>query len=140
MGKLNIIQAKEEPIPADLRKALQVKPQIEALWKDLTPISRRDFITWVQGAKKPETRTRRIEVTCSKLAKGERRPCCYAVVPMNLYKALGLNLKAKVTWKDLSPDERRDFVKWVEEPKDSEKRGIRIDKACSILATGKRHP
>ena len=129
----------EHKVPADLNKALKSSPKIEILWKDLTPLSRRDFITWIEGAKQTETRKRRIEVTASKLASGERRPCCYAVVPMNLYKALGENAKAKAMWKELNPDEKRDFVAWVEEPKDKDARGIRIDKTCSLLASGKRH-
>ena len=29
------------------------------------------------------------------LVSGKRRPCCYAIVPMNLYKALAANPKAK---------------------------------------------
>ena len=136
---MNLIKAQEYKVPADLNKALKSSPKIETLWKDLTPLSRRDFITWIEGAKQTETRKRRIEVTASKLASGERRPCCYAVVPMNLYKALGENAKAKAMWKELNPDEKRDFVAWVEEPKDKDARGIRIDKTCSLLASGKRH-
>ncbi len=124
--------------PQDLRKALSKTPSVEALWKDLTPIARRDFISWVEGAKQPKTRERRIEVTRSKLLAGKRRPCCYAVVPMSLYKALGANTKAKATWKDLTPDERRDFASWVETGKDSVERAIRVDTACSLLAAGKR--
>jgi len=72
-----ITRAGEEPeikLPLDLRKALAAASRIEALWRDLTPIARRDFITWINGAKQPETRKRRIEVTCSKLAAGKRRP------------------------------------------------------------------
>lgn len=127
-------------VPVELRKILLAKPKVATAWEGLTPIARRDFITWIQGAKQEATRARRIEVTCSKLLAGERRPCCYAVVPMNLYKALGANPKAKVTWKDLSPDERRDFVAWVEEPKNTAMKGIRIEEACVMLAKGRRQP
>lgn len=74
------------------------------------------------------------------LASGKRRPCCYAVVPMNLYKALGANAKAKATWSTLTPTERRDFVAWVETAKQSEERARRTDKACQLLALGKRCP
>ncbi len=129
-----------EKVPADLKKALSAKPSVEAKWKDLTPIGRRDFITWIEGAKQPKTRKRRIEVTRSKLLSGQRRPCCYAVVPMNLYKALGTSPKAKATWKTLTPDARRDFVAWIDEAKDSDTKGLRIDKTCVLLAAGKRRP
>ncbi len=50
----------ESKVPADLQKALVAKPSVETQWKDLTPVARRDFITWIEGAKQPETRTRRI--------------------------------------------------------------------------------
>ncbi|MDB5254065.1 MAG: uncharacterized protein JWL80_131 [Parcubacteria group bacterium] len=125
-------------VPTDLRKVLASSPKMEAIWKDLTPISRRDFISWIESAKQPETRTRRIEVTKSKLLSGQRRPCCYAVVPMNLYKALDKVPKAKAVWKDLSPNERRDFADWIEAVKDTKVE--RINKACMLLSTGKRHP
>ena len=135
-----IKKTSELTVPKELRKIFVTKPKVAEAWKGLTPIARRDFITWIQGAKQEETRLRRIEVTSSKLLAGERRPCCYAVVPMNLYKALGANLKAKATWKDLTPDERRDFVAWVEEPKNTAMKGIRIEEVCVMLAKGKRQP
>src|SRR3989344_4420148 len=107
MNKMNPKPAGEgsEPkAPTDLRKSLVATPKVEALWKDLTPIARRDFISWIESAKQLETRKRRIEVACSKLLAGKRRPCCYAIVPMNLYKTLGVNKKAKTTWSGLTPD------------------------------------
>lgn len=129
-----------EKIPAGLKKALAAHPKAKAAWADLTPIARRDFVTWIESAKKPETRLRRIEKACDMLAKGKRRPCCYVVVPMSLYKALGEDAKAKAGWQTLSPDERRDFSDWVEQAKDSEERMIRVVKACAMLAAGKRRP
>jgi uncharacterized protein YdeI (YjbR/CyaY-like superfamily) len=128
-----------EKVPTDLRKALAARPNALAQWKDLTPIARRDFITWIESAKQLETRTRRIEVACSKLVSGKRRPCCYAIVPMNLYKALALIPKAKARWKDLSSDERRDFNDWINAGKDSEMRVQRVNKVCATLSAGKRH-
>jgi uncharacterized protein YdeI (YjbR/CyaY-like superfamily) len=46
----------------------------KAQWRDLTPIARRDFISWIDSAKQPETRTRRIGKACAMLAAGKRRP------------------------------------------------------------------
>ena len=135
-----VTKESESKVPSDLTKALVAIPGTIALWKDLTPIARRDFVTWIEGAKQPETRKRRIEITRSKLASGERRPCCYAVVPMNFYKALGATPTAKAAWKDLTSTEKRDFVDWVEEGKDKEARGVRIAKACTMLSSGKRRP
>lgn len=74
---------------------------------------------------------------CDKLTSGDRRPCCYAVVPMNLYKALGVNPKAKATWSTLTPDERRDFIDWLDAAKNKDAQKTRIEKICTILAAGK---
>ena len=64
----------EPRVPTDLRKALSATPMAKAQWRDLTPIARRDFISWIDSAKQPETRRRRIERACSILAAGKRRP------------------------------------------------------------------
>ena len=77
---LEIMPAGEEPEPrmsADLRKALAAAPKARALWLDITPIARRDWIQWTTSAKQPETRTRRIKNACSMLAGGKRRVCCF---------------------------------------------------------------
>ncbi len=137
----NSTKKESEPkIPTDLREALADAPSVEAIWKNLTPIAQRDFVRWVESAKQAETRKRRIEKACSMLKAGKRRPCCYAVVPMNLYKALGENPKAKETWKGLTPDERRDFVSSIDATPEGEARGIRIMKICEMLAAGIKVP
>jgi len=78
---LEIGPAAEEPeaeVPADLRKALAVAtPKARALWSDITPIARRDWIHWIKSAKQAETRARRIKNACSMLASGKRRVCCF---------------------------------------------------------------
>ena len=77
---LEILSAGEESeprIPADLRKALATAPKARALWADITPIARRDWIHWITSAKRPETRARRIHNACEMLAAGKRRVCCF---------------------------------------------------------------
>jgi hypothetical protein len=78
---LEIASAAEESeptVPADLRKALAgAAPKARALWSDITPIARRDWIHWITSAKQPETRARRIKNACSMLAAGKRRVCCF---------------------------------------------------------------
>ena len=77
---LEIAPVQEEPeprVPADLRKALAAAPKARALWSDITPMARRDWIHWITSAKQPETRTRRIKNACSMLIAGKRRPCCF---------------------------------------------------------------
>ncbi len=48
----------EVKVPTDLGKALAATPMAKAQWRDLTPIARRDFISWIDSAKQPETRRR----------------------------------------------------------------------------------
>jgi hypothetical protein len=77
---LEIAPAAEEPepaLPADLRKALAAVPKARALWSDITPIARRDWIYWITSVKQAETRARRIKNACSMLAAGKRRVCCF---------------------------------------------------------------
>ena len=61
-------------LATDLRKALAAAPKAKTQWSDLTPIERRDFISWMDSAKQPEANKRRIEKACVMLAAGKRRP------------------------------------------------------------------
>src|SRR5881396_2804488 len=134
------LAGEELRVPTDLGKALAAAPKAKAQWGDLTLIARRDFITWIDSAKQLETRRRRIEKACSMLAAGKRRPCCYSIVSFNLYTALAATPMAKAQWSDLTPIERRDFISWMDSAKQPETHKRRIDKACSMLAAGKRRP
>src|SRR6266478_9730726 len=47
---LEIAPAAEEPeptVPADLRNALAAAPKERALWSDISPVARRDWIHWI---------------------------------------------------------------------------------------------
>ena len=75
MNKMNLRPAGEESeprVPTDLRKALAATPMAKAQWRDLTPIARRDFISWIDSAKQPEKLIRRIEKACVMLAAVKR--------------------------------------------------------------------
>jgi hypothetical protein len=67
----------ESRVPADLRKALAAKPRARAVWSEITPTARRDWINWIVSAKRVETRERRIKSACDMLASGKRRVCCF---------------------------------------------------------------
>jgi hypothetical protein len=67
----------EPDVPADLESALVAAPQAHSLWQHITPMARWEWIRWIRATNNPETRKRRIEVACSKLEAGERRPCCW---------------------------------------------------------------
>ena len=86
---VEITRVGEEPecrVPMDLREALESArlsslhsgegQVLSALWGDITPMARRDWILWIVSAKQEETRRRRIENACDMLASGKRRPCC----------------------------------------------------------------
>ncbi|MBV8638011.1 MAG: YdeI/OmpD-associated family protein [Candidatus Eremiobacteraeota bacterium] len=127
-------------LPADLRKALAAVPEAKAKWDDLTPIARRDFISWIDAAKQPETRERRIERTCDMLVTGKRRPCCFSIVPLDLHNALKATPRAKSQWSKLTPTAKRDFIDWIESAEQREVRKGRIEQACTKLVAGKRRP
>jgi len=68
-------------MPADLQKALATSPIAKAVWTEITPIARNEWICWVISGKKTETRVIRIHKALSKLKGGMRRPCCWAGCP-----------------------------------------------------------
>jgi len=43
--------------PVDLRRVLMANPKVLAAWEDLTPLARNEWICWVLGPKKAETRS-----------------------------------------------------------------------------------
>ncbi len=106
-------------------------------WTSLTPIARRDFIYWIEGAKQAETRARRIKRACSMLAAGKRRPCCFTIVSFDLFTALKANPKAKAGWSKLGSNERRDLIAWMDAAKEPAAHQRRIAQACVRLAAGK---
>jgi hypothetical protein len=68
----------EPAVPADLRRALAAAPaKSRAVWADITPLARRDWIHWIVSAKQAATRAARVGKACSMLASGKRRPCCF---------------------------------------------------------------
>jgi hypothetical protein len=67
----------EPEIPDDLQAALDAAPEAKALWEDITPLARWDWIRWIRAVKTAETRQKHIDVALDKLNKGSRRPCCF---------------------------------------------------------------
>jgi uncharacterized protein YdeI (YjbR/CyaY-like superfamily) len=133
-------QKLEPRVPADLRRLFAAAPKAKAQWSELTPLARRDFIMWIDSAKQLDTRKRRVESIPGRLASGKRRPCCFAIVPLDLHKALATTPKAKDQWKKLTSLERRDFATWVDSAKDSGTRRKRAEKSCLMIAAGRHQP
>ena len=77
--ELEPLQDWPEPVvPEDLDAALSAAPlEVQALWDEITPMARWEWVRWVNATRNPETRKRRVEVSISKLGSGKRRPCCF---------------------------------------------------------------
>lgn len=78
MAKQQLAGGTIHKLPADLQKALIGLATVQALWKDITPLARNEWICWITSGKKAETRSIRIKKALSKLKSGMRRPCCWA--------------------------------------------------------------
>jgi uncharacterized protein YdeI (YjbR/CyaY-like superfamily) len=58
-------------VPADLAEALATEPKAQAMFEGLNSQNRYAVLYRIANAKKPETRTRRIEEFVAMLARGE---------------------------------------------------------------------
>ena len=50
----------DQPLPADLARALRGRPPAGAACHRLPPGRRREYLTWLDEVKRPETRARRL--------------------------------------------------------------------------------
>lgn len=58
--------------PAELVAAFPANKAMADFWEGLPPSAQRDYAQWIEGAKRPETRARRLETTLAQLAEGKR--------------------------------------------------------------------
>jgi hypothetical protein len=58
-------------VPSDLAAAL-ARAGLAATFDSFSYTHRREYVRWVEGAKRPETRARRIEQTVAKLSEADR--------------------------------------------------------------------
>lgn len=68
-------------LPRDWKNALLGNEHALAVWQDITPLARNEWICWITSGKRADTRTIRIKKGLSKLSGGMRRPCCWAGCP-----------------------------------------------------------
>lgn len=59
--------------PDDFRKALEAEPGTAAIFDGFAASARREYVEWVIGAKRPETRARRIAQSVAWIAEGKKR-------------------------------------------------------------------
>jgi uncharacterized protein YdeI (YjbR/CyaY-like superfamily) len=60
----------ELAVPVDVQAALARNPRADQIFGDLPPSHKREYLTWVAEAKKPETRTRRVQSMVARLTEG----------------------------------------------------------------------
>lgn len=63
-------EPREVAVPDDLAAALAAEPGAAAAFAALSFSHRREYVTWVEAAKRPETRARRIAGTVERVAGG----------------------------------------------------------------------
>lgn len=81
MATQKVLSGSVHALPADVKAALLASPKALALWQDITPLARSEWICWIISGKKVETRGIRIKKALSKMHGGMRRPCCWAGCP-----------------------------------------------------------
>lgn len=59
--------------PADLKKAVAGEPKAREFFKGLPPSHQKAYVDWILEAKRPETRTNRINQAVKMLAEGKKR-------------------------------------------------------------------
>ena len=57
---------------ADLTAALNAEPEARRFFESLATFYRKGFVRWIEGAKRPETRAKRIAETVAALKSGKR--------------------------------------------------------------------
>lgn len=96
MTKKDISSGVVHKVPADLRIALTTDPKALAVWEDLTPLARNEWICWVTSVKKDLTRKVHVKRTVEELKEGKRRPCCWMGCIHRKDKPLSPSVKALV--------------------------------------------
>jgi hypothetical protein len=62
----------EDNLPPDIAGALAAAPEASAFFSSLATFYRRNFIRWIESAKRPDTRARRIAEMMALLKEGKR--------------------------------------------------------------------
>ncbi len=81
MAKQRVAAGPVHKLPADMRKFIAAHPAARAMWEDITPLARNEWICWTTSVKKPETRRQHVERVRSDLKAGKRRLCCWPGCP-----------------------------------------------------------
>ena len=60
--------------PAELEKMFTKYQNAREFFSKLSFTNQKEYVTWIEGAKKTETRQRRLEVAVEKLLAGKKNP------------------------------------------------------------------
>lgn len=71
-GEATREEPRPEALPAELEATLKRRAAAWKAWEKLPPSHRREYVKWIVGAKKSETRERRLAEAIEKLVKGEK--------------------------------------------------------------------
>ena len=66
----------EPEIPEDIMNEI-INSNVLNQWDSINSKSRWEWLRWIRSTLNPETRNRRINVMCSKLQNGDKKPCCF---------------------------------------------------------------
>jgi uncharacterized protein YdeI (YjbR/CyaY-like superfamily) len=60
------------PLAEDIAAALAAEPDARRFFESLATFYRKNFMRWIEGARRPETRAKRIAETVATLTSGKR--------------------------------------------------------------------
>lgn len=68
------VEPRTVEVPEDFKIFLDENPVVKELFEKLSFTNRKEYVQWIIGAKKQETRERRLRESIDKIAKGIKRP------------------------------------------------------------------
>jgi hypothetical protein len=66
------LQPRTVNVPPDLARALKARPKAARFFEGLSYTHQKEYVRWIEGSKRPETRKSRLSRTLAFLAKGQR--------------------------------------------------------------------
>lgn len=66
------LQERRITLPSDFRRSLEKNKKAKEFFESSSYTNRKEFVTWIAGAKKEETRERRLKLAVQRLARGEK--------------------------------------------------------------------
>jgi len=61
-------------VPDELQRLLTKNPKAKSFYESLSFTNRKEYAQWISSAKRPETKTKRLAETLTRLLKGKKNP------------------------------------------------------------------